>query len=253
MDLPKNAFRHAILEGRRQIGCWVSLPGTVPAEIAAGAGYDWLLFDMEHAPLDPLAVLPQMQAAAAYPVSSIVRLPVNDTVLIKRVLDLGAQSLLIPFVQSVAEAEAAVAAMRYPPRGIRGVGGMTRATRFARIKDYPVKAEDELCLLVQVETVEAMNDLEAIASVDGVHGVFIGPADLAASMGFPGGTNREDVREVIFEAVRRLRAIGKAAGVLSPDHAFCDRLIAEDVTFLAVDLDVAILSRGTTASRQRFA
>lgn len=253
MELPRNAFKHAIAAGQRQIGCWVSLPGTVPTEIAAGAGYDWVLLDMEHSPIDPVSVLPLLQTAAAYPVSAIVRPPANDAVLIKRVLDVGAQTLLIPFVQNVAEAEAAVSAMRYPPRGIRGVAGTTRATRFGRIKDYAARAADELCLLVQVETMEAMEHLEAIAAVDGVDGVFIGPADLAASMGYPGGTARKEVHDAIVDAVRRLNAVNVPAGVLSPDHVFCDRLIEAGVTFLAVDVDTAILARGVAASRQRFA
>lgn len=185
-DLKQNHFKRAILEGRQQTGLWCSLPGTYVAELVAGSGFDWLLFDTEHSPGDPLTVIEQLQAVAPYPVSAIVRPASNDTVLIKRFLDIGAQTLLIPYVQSADEARAAVSAMRYPPEGVRGVSGVTRATRFGRIPNYGKRAAEELCLLVQLETAEALEQLEAIAAVDGVDGIFIGPADLAASLGFVG-------------------------------------------------------------------
>ena len=173
MDLPINRFKQAITEGRSQIGLWCSLPGSYAAEAVAGAGYDWLLFDTEHSPGDPLTVLAQLQAVAPYPVSAVVRPASNDTVLIKRILDLGAQTLLIPYVQNAAEARAAVSAMRYPPQGVRGVSGLTRATRFGRVPDYARRAHEELCLLVQVETQEAVDAIEQIAAVDGVDGIFV--------------------------------------------------------------------------------
>ena len=186
MDLPHNHFKQALLEGRQQIGLWCSLPGPYVAETIAGSGFDWILFDTEHSPGDPMTVLAQLQAVAPYPVSPVVRPASNDAVLIKRFLDIGAQTLLIPYVQNVAEAKAAVAAMRYPPAGIRGVAASTRATRFGRVADYGKRAHEQLCLLVQVETRAALDQLEGIANVDGVDGVFIGPGDLAASLGHVG-------------------------------------------------------------------
>ena len=209
MDLPVNGFKRALAARRPQIGFWCTLPGGYAAEMLAGAGFDWLLFDTEHSPADPITVLAQLQAAAPYDVASVVRAAWNDTVLIKRFLDVGAQTLLVPYVQSAAEARAAVAAIRYPPRGVRGVSGSSRATRFGRVADYATRAEAELCLLVQVETAEALGEIEAIAAVDGVDGIFVGPADLAASLGHagrpgaPGGGGRGRGRDHADRAGRQ--------------------------------------------------
>lgn len=252
MNLPENHFKRAIREGRQQIGLWCSLPGSYAAEAVAGSGYDWLLFDTEHSPGDPLTVLAQLQAVAPYDVSAVVRPASNDTVLIKRFLDLGAQTLLIPYVQNAQEARAAVAAMRYPPDGIRGVSGLTRATRFGRIPGYGKRAAEELCLLVQVETREALDQLEAIAAVEGVDGVFIGPADLAASLGHLGDPGHPDVVAAVEDAVRRLRAAGKPAGILTPDTGFAKRCIEIGTIFTAVAIDAGILARGTEAVARQF-
>ncbi|WP_342363154.1 aldolase/citrate lyase family protein [Terrarubrum flagellatum] len=252
MDLPINRFKKALFESRQQIGLWCSLPGSYAAEAVAGAGFDWLLFDTEHSPGDPLTVLAQLQAVAAYDVSAVVRPASNDAVLIKRFLDLGAQTLLIPYVQDASEARAAVAATRYPPSGIRGVSGLTRATRFGRVAGYGKRAADELCLLVQVETREALNQVEAIAAVDGVDGVFIGPADLAASLGHIGEASHPEVVAAVEQAVRRLRAIGKPAGILTPDGAFAKRCIELGTIFTAVAIDAGILARGAETSARQF-
>jgi 4-hydroxy-2-oxoheptanedioate aldolase len=252
MNLPENHFKRAIREGRQQIGLWCSLPGSYAAEAVAGSGYDWLLFDTEHSPGDPLTVLAQLQAVAPYDVSAVVRPASNDTVLIKRFLDLGAQTLLIPYVQNAQEARAAVAAMRYPPDGIRGVSGLTRATRFGRIPGYGKRAAEELCLLVQVETREALDQLEAIAAVEGVDGVFIGPADLAASLGHVGDPGHPDVVAAVEDAIRRLRAAGKPAGILTPDTGFAKRCIEIGTIFTAVAIDAGILARGTEAVARQF-
>ena len=213
--LPHNHFKQALLEGRQQIGLWCSLPGPYVAEAMAGSGFDWMLFDTEHSPGDPVTVLAQLQAVAPYPVSPVVRPASNDAVLIKRFLDIGAQTLLIPYVQNVAEAKAAVAAMRYPPAGIRGVAASTRATRFGRVADYGKRAHEQLCLLVQVETRAALDQLEGIANVDGVDGVFIGPGDLAASLGHVGAPGHPEVQSAIEDAIGRIRACGKPAGILT--------------------------------------
>ena len=185
VDLPVNRFKHALRAGTSQIGLWCSLSSHYSVEVVAGAGFDWLLLDTEHSPNDLESLLTQLQAAAPYPSSPVVRVPWNDTVTIKRVLDIGAQSLLIPYVQNADEARAAVAALRYPPAGVRGVAGSTRATRFGRIKDYAKRAHEELCLLVQLETRDALQHVEAIGAIEGIDGVFIGPADLHASMDMP--------------------------------------------------------------------
>jgi 4-hydroxy-2-oxoheptanedioate aldolase len=244
MELPKNAFKHALAEGKAQIGLWSSLSSSYTVEVIAGAGYDWILLDMEHSPNDLESLLIQLQAAAPYPTTPIVRVPWNDMVTVKRVLDVGAQSLLFPYVQNAAEAKAAVANTRYPPAGVRGVAGTTRATRFGRIKDYARRAHEEICVLVQVETKSALDQLEAICAVEGVDGVFIGPADLHASMGYPGETANPAVLPLIEQAMRRIRKAGKAPGYLSPVEADAKRMLAAGAQFVAVGADVGLLARG---------
>lgn len=253
MDLPRNRFKAALREGRSQIGLWCSLPGGFAAELLAGSGFDWLLIDTEHSPGDPLTVLPQLQAVAPYPIAPVVRPATNDTVLIKRFLDLGAQTLLIPYVQTPEEAAAAVAAMRYPTRGVRGVSSLTRATRFGRVTGYARRAEEELCLLVQIETGEALDRLEKIAAVDGVDGVFIGPADLAASLGHVGEAGHPEVVAAIEDAIGRLRAIGKPAGILTPDTGFARRCLDLGTTFTAVGVDTGLLARAVDGLAKEFA
>jgi 4-hydroxy-2-oxoheptanedioate aldolase len=252
VKLPENQFKRAILEGRQQIGLWCSLPGPYVAEAVAGSGFDWLLFDTEHSPGDPLTVLAQLQAVAPYEVSAVVRPASNDTVLIKRFLDLGAQTLLIPYVQSAEEARAAVAAVRYPPEGVRGVSAVTRATRFGRVEGYAKRAAEELCLLVQVETQEALNAIEEIAAVDGVDGIFVGPGDLAASLGYAGQLMHPTVVAAVEDAIRRIKATGKPAGILTPDNAFAARCIELGTLFTAVGVDAAMLARGTEKLAAQF-
>lgn len=243
MDIPGNAFKKAILAGRQQVGLWVSLASPYSAEVVAGSGFDWLLLDGEHSPNDPPLLLAQLQAVAPYPVSAVVRPAWNDTVLIKRYLDIGAQSLLIPYVQSAREAEAAVAAVRYPPRGVRGVAGMTRASRYGRVPDYAKRAESEICLMVQIETRAGLDNLEAIARTDGVDGVFIGPADLAAGLGHLGDMNHAEVQTAIEDAIKRIRACGKPAGILSSEEAATRRYMRWGTTFTAVGMDAMLLAR----------
>lgn len=252
MKLPENGFKRALRAGRQQIGLWCSLPGSYAAEAVAGSGYDWLLFDTEHSPGDPLTVLAQLQAVAPYDVSAVVRPASNDAVLIKRFLDLGAQTLLIPYVQNAAEARAAVAATRYPPEGIRGVSGLTRATRFGRIPDYGKLAGEEICLLVQVETREALDEIDQIAAVDGVDGIFIGPADLAASFGHVGHPGDLEVVAAVEDAIARIRAAGKPAGILTANTAFAKRCVELGTLFTAVAIDAGILARGTEAIVRQF-
>ncbi len=245
MDLPENRFKRALAARRQQIGLWCTLSSGYAAEVVAGAGFDWLLFDTEHSPSDIENVLSLLQAVSAYDVSPVVRPASNDTVLIKRFLDIGAQTLLIPYVQTAEEARSAVAAMRYAPQGVRGVSSLTRATRFGRVKDYARRAAEELCLIVQIETQLSLDNLEAIAAVEGVDGVFIGPADLAASLGHPGDQGHPDVKGAVEDALRRIKACGKPAGILTGDLAFAKRCIEIGTTFTAVGVDIGLLARGS--------
>jgi 4-hydroxy-2-oxoheptanedioate aldolase len=243
MDLPRNPFKHALVAGKQQIGLWVSLASPYSAEVVAGAGFDWIVIDTEHSPNEVDTTLAQLQVVAAYPVSPVVRPAWNDKVLIKRHLDIGAQTLLVPYVQDGEEAAAAVAAVRFPTRGVRGVAGVTRASRFGRVANYAKRAEDELCLLLQVENRAGLDHLEEIARTDGVDGVFIGPADLAAGLGHLGEQSHPDVQSAIQDAIRRIRACGKAAGILATDEASARRYMEWGTTFTAVGLDVMVLAR----------
>ncbi|MER5794286.1 aldolase/citrate lyase family protein [Streptomyces sp. NPDC001980] len=250
--LPPNAFKAALSRGEQLIGMWCSLADPYPAEIIAGAGFDWLLLDTEHSHADVATVLSQLQAVAPYPCSPVVRPPVNDPVVIKRLLDVGVQSLLIPQVESTEEARAAVAATRYAPLGFRGVAALTRATRFGRVKDYAELAHTELCVLVQVESRHAIEQIERIASVDGVEGIFIGPSDLAASLGHPGDPNAPSVIAAVEEAIGRVRAADRPAGVLTTNPTFARRCIDLGTTFTAVGVDVGLLARGADALARSF-
>jgi len=252
VDLPRNTFKEALAAGRQQIGLWCSLSHHYALEVVAGAGFDWLLIDTEHSPNDLESLVPQLQAAAAYQSAAVVRVPWNDMVNIKRVLDIGAQTLLLPYVQNVDEARAAVAATRYPPAGVRGVAGTTRATRFGRVKDYARRASEEICVLLQVETREALAEIEGIAALDGVDGIFIGPADLHASMGYTGETANPAVVPQIEEALRRIRRAGKAPGILTADEALARRYIEAGSLFTAVGVDATILARETDKLAARF-
>ncbi|MFN3973224.1 MAG: aldolase/citrate lyase family protein [Gemmobacter sp.] len=247
MDLPKNRFKAALAAGQQQIGIWCSIPGSNHAEALAGCGFDWMLIDTEHTTADLTTVQAMLQAAAPYPTHCAVRPGWNDAVEIKRLLDAGAQTILVPYVQDAAEAARAVAAVRYPPNGTRGVAGITRASRFGMVADYTARADAEICLLVQVETAHALDRIEEIAGVEGVDGIFIGPADLAASMGHPGNPGHPAVRGAILAAIGRIRAAGRPAGILSLDPAFLAEAVAAGTTFTAVDVDAAILLRGARA------
>lgn len=253
MPSPVNAFKAALKAGRTQIGFWQALASPYAAELCGGAGFDWLVLDSEHAPNDVRSVLAQLQVLAAYPVSVVVRLPVGDAVLIKQYLDIGVQTLLIPMVETADEARELVRAMRYPPKGVRGVGaGLARASRFGRIGDYLATAEAELCLLVQVESVKGLENIEEIAAVEGVDGVFIGPADLAASMGLLGRSMDSPVTAAIERGLAAIRRQGKAAGVLMGDETEARRLIGLGFQFVAVGADVSLFARVTRELAARF-
>ncbi|HXF89773.1 MAG TPA: HpcH/HpaI aldolase/citrate lyase family protein [Xanthobacteraceae bacterium] len=252
MDHPRNAFKHAIAKGELQIGLWCSLCSNITAEIVAHSGFDWLLLDTEHSPNELPDVLTQLQAVQTGTASAIVRPAWNDMVLIKRYLDIGAQSLLIPFVQTPEEARAAVAATRYPPEGIRGITGSGRAAGYGRVKDYLKNASREICLLVQVETRSALAQIENIASVEGVDGVFIGPNDLAASFGHIGNWGHPEVQAALKDAVTRLKKVGKPAGILTPNEEEARRFIDWGYAFVAVGSDLGLLARNADALAKRF-
>jgi len=252
MDLPRNAFKAALARGELQIGLWSSLCSPIVAEIIGHSGFDWILVDTEHSPNEPPAVLAQLQAMQAGTATPIVRPAWNDPVLLKRLLDIGTQAVLVPFVQNAEEAAKAVAACRYPPAGIRGITVSGRGSRYGRVPDYLKRADAEICVLVQVETGEALAQLEAIAAVDGVDGVFIGPADLSASLGHIGNPGHPEVQAAIKGAVERLAAIGKPAGILTPSEADARRYIEWGYRFVAVGSDLGLLTKHADALAKTF-
>jgi len=252
MDLRRNAFKHALAAGKLQIGLWCSLCSNIAVDIVSDSGFDWLLLDTEHAPNEIPDVLAQLQAAECGAAMPVVRPAWNDAVLIKRALDLGAQSLLVPYVQNAEEARRAVEAVRYPPAGIRGVAAASRASRYGRITNYLKNADSEICLLVQVETRPALDQLEAIAKVDGVDGVFIGPSDLSASLGHVGNPQHPDVQKALEDAARRLKAVGKPPGILTANEDEARRYIGWGYLFVAVGSDTGLLGRGADTLAKKF-
>jgi 4-hydroxy-2-oxoheptanedioate aldolase len=240
--MQENTFKKALANGEVQLGLWSSLCSPITAEIIAGAGFDWILFDTEHSPIEVASVLPLLQAATGGTASHAVRPAWNDRVLIKKVLDIGAQTILIPFVQTADEAAEAVKSCRYPPDGLRGVAGSTRASRYGRTKDYLHKAQDEICILVQVETGSALEQLDAIANIDGIDGVFIGPSDLSASLGHLGNPAHEDVQKEIEAASKIIRDADKAPGILAGNAEDSKRYISWGFQFVACSTDSGLLT-----------
>ncbi len=245
-DLPRNAFKAGLAAGKVQHGLWCGIADPLVAEMCAALGYDWMMFDTEHTALDLPKVLTLMQAIAPYPVAPLVRPASLDPAAIKRWLDIGAQTLLIPMINTVEEAQLAAASVAYPPHGIRGVAGSARASRFGTVADYHLKARDEICLLVQVETVEAMGRIEEIAAVPGIDGIFVGPADLAASLGHPGQPGHPEVRTAVLDSIRRIVAAGKPAGFLSTDPAYVEEVTEAGATFVSSRIDLVELRRALT-------
>jgi 4-hydroxy-2-oxoheptanedioate aldolase len=256
MQSPVNPFKQALREQRPQIGLWVGLADHYSTEICAGAGFDWLLLDGEHSPNDLRSLLQQAQVVAGYPgTHAIARVPFGHgdvgTAFVKQYLDLGIQTLLVPMVDTPEQAQGLVRAMRYPPEGVRGVGG-ARASRWGRYPNYPREANAQVCLLVQAESRLALDNLEAIAAIDGVDGIFIGPSDLAASLGHLGNSGHPEVQRVIEESIRRIVASGKAAGILTPDESLARRYLELGATFVAVGIDNNLLARTTAQLAAKF-
>ena len=247
MELAANSFVRALAAGDKQVGLWISLANNFAAEVVAPAGYDWALIDMEHSPNDYFSVLGQLQAFAAYSTVPIVRTDWNDAVAVKRLLDLGVPGILFPMIQSVEEAKRAVASTRYPPHGIRGVSGSTRATKFGRVTDYTRQVEAETAVLLQLETRTAVECAEAIAEVEGLSGIFFGPADIAADLGKLGKPMAPEVWALIRPAAQKLIARGIPVGTLVSDAGFAAELLNEGFTFVACGTDTGLLSTASDA------
>lgn len=256
MNTPVNVFKQALQNQQPQIGLWMGLASAYTAEICALAGFDWLVIDGEHAPNDLSSIQAQLQTLAAYPVSHpVCRVPVGETALIKQYLDLGAQNILVPMVDTAEQAAQLVRAMRYPQDdgqgGVRGMAG-ARASRWGHYSDYFKRANEEVCLLVQVESREALKNLDAIVATPGVDGVFIGPADLSASMGHVGNAAHPDVEAAIADAIARILKAGKAPGILTPDRQLAEQYLKLGAVFVAVGLDTQILMRQTAELAAHF-
>jgi len=243
MEPPVNQLKRNLRDGRAQIGLWSQFASPIVVDVLAGSGFDFLVLDTEHGPSELPTVLEQLRALTGGTASGVVRVAWNDPIQFKRLLDVGAQSLLVPFVQNADEARRAVAATRYPPQGIRGVAVATRANRYGRVKGYFDRAHDELCVLVQLETRVALGNLESIAAVEGVDGLFVGPSDLAAGLGHLGDSGHPEVRAAIDDAIPRICATGKRAGILAPIEADARHWLELGCLFVAVGSDVGLLAR----------
>jgi 4-hydroxy-2-oxoheptanedioate aldolase len=250
--LAPNRFKIALREKKQQIGLWSGLCNNIVAEIIAGSGFDWIVIDIEHAPNEIPGLLSQLQAMEKGTAEPVVRAPWNDAVVIKRILDVGGRSLLIPFVQNAEDARRAVAATRYPPLGIRGVSVAPRANQYGRVPNYHHTAHQEICILLQVETRAALAEIEAIAAVEGVDGIFIGPSDLAADFGHLADPRHPEVQAAIADGCARIRAAGKVAGMLTSDPEEAARYLKAGFTFVAVGSDVGVLARGTEKLAAQF-
>lgn len=253
MTLPPTFADRLAASDRPLMGMWVCSGSPLIAEIAAGSGLDWLLIDGEHSPNSLESILAQLQAVAAYPATPLVRPPYGDVVTIKQYLDLGVQNLLVPMVDSAEHAAEMVRAVRYPPAGVRGVGSaLARASRWNRVPDYLADAAGTISLTVQIESVAAVDRVEEILAVDGVDGIFVGPSDLAASMGLLGQQEHPDVVAAVEHCIRAASLAGKPAGVNAFAPAVADRYLDAGAAFVLVGADVAMLARASEALADRF-
>lgn len=252
MENPVNHFKRGIYAGQQQIGLWSSLASNMSVELLAGAGYEWLLLDTEHSPNEVPMVFSQLQACMEHTTQPIVRPPSNDQVTVKRYLDAGVQTFLIPMVDTPAEAAAAVSYTRFPPEGVRGFAAASRASRYGRIKNYHQNAQAEICVLVQIESAKAIDNLEAICAVPGVDGVFVGPGDLSSALGYLGDQGNEKVVTLIEDLIRRIVKAGNRPGILTSDETLARRYIDAGCIFTAIGADTGILVKGADALRARF-
>lgn len=252
MDMPLNPFKRGLKAGQLQIGLWHSLASHLTVEVLAGSGFDWLLLDTEHAPNELPMVHSQLQAATGGTAHPVVRPAWNDQVLLKRLLDIGTQSFLIPYIETEEEAKRAVAGTRYPPLGVRGFASQSRASRFGRVRDYYARAHDEICVLLQIETRLGLENLERIAGVDGVDGIFVGPGDLSAALGYLGQPGHPEMVKIIDDAIKRIKACGKAPGILTGTPDLARHYIEQGCLFIAVGSDVGLLVSGSEQLVARF-
>lgn len=253
MDMPLNTFKRALAAGETQIGLFLGMANAYAAEVVGTAGFDWLLIDGEHGPNDLRSIIEQLQVLGQYPVRPVVRTVDHDVARIKQLLDGGVQTLMVPMVETAEEAESLVRAMRYPPHGIRGVGtALARAARWNGVDGYFAKADQEMCLIVQIESVAGLAGLADILKVDGVDAVFIGPSDLAASMGHLGNPGHPDVKAAVEGAIRQIAAAGKAAGVFSADPAIAAGYREMGASFLLVGVDALLLRNASVALADKF-
>ena len=248
-----NTFRRDLVAGKRLIGCWSSLASAITTEVLGLAGFDWLLLDAEHAPNDVGTLIPQLMALKDSPSAPVVRPPWNDAVVIKRLLDAGFYNFLIPFVETADEARRAVAATRYPPQGIRGVSVAQRHNRYGTVADYLANVNDNIALLVQIESDPGLAAIDAIAAVDGVDGLFVGPSDLAAALGHLGNAAHPEVQQAIRHLFARAKAAGKASGILAPVEADARRYLDWGATFVAVGSDLGLFRAASQALHDKFA
>lgn len=247
-----NRFRQKLLARERLIGCWCSLANPVTTEVLGLAGFDWLLLDAEHAPNDVGTLIPQLMALKDSASAPVVRPPWNDAVIIKRLLDAGFYNFLIPFVESEEEARRAVAATRYPPAGVRGVSVSQRHNRYGTVPDYLKSVNDHVAVMVQIESAAGLAAVDAIAAVDGVDGIFVGPSDLAAALGHLGNAAHAEVQKAIRHIFERARSAGKASGILAPVEADARRYIDWGADFVAVGSDLGLFRSATQALRDKF-
>jgi 2-dehydro-3-deoxyglucarate aldolase len=247
-----NRFRQDLIARKRLIGCWASLGSPITTEVLGVAGFDWILLDAEHAPNDVLTLVPQLMALKDSVSAPVVRPPWNDTVIIKRLLDAGFYNFLIPFVETVEEARRAVAATRYPPVGVRGVSVSQRSNRYGTVGDYFKIVNDNIALVVQIESRGGVEAAAGIAALDGVDGLFIGPSDLAAAFGHLGNANHREVQEAMARVYAAAKAAGKAVGTLAPVEADARRYMEMGATFVAVGSDLGVLRMATQALIDKF-
>ncbi|RKR03350.1 2,4-dihydroxyhept-2-enedioate aldolase [Kushneria sinocarnis] len=253
MELPRNDFKAALHGEAIQYGCWAGLANGYASEILATSGFDWMLLDGEHGPNTVPTLLAQLQAVAPYATAPVVRAVDGNPTLIKQLLDIGAQTLMIPMVESAEQARALVSAMRYPPQGIRGVGGgLVRATRWGSVPDYLARAHEELCLIVQIESGAGVDNVEEIAAVEGVDALFVGPMDLSTDMGEAGNPGHPAVQERIRHVIEATHRAGKPCGILAPDEADARRYAEWGCRFIAVGLDIVMLQAAAAETLRRY-
>lgn len=238
---------------RALVGMWVCSVSPVMAEIAAGSGLDWVMIDAEHSPQSLLDIQSQLQAMAAYPVTPVVRMPIGDATLLKQVLDLGPQNVIVPMVSTAEQAEEIVRATSYPPLGIRGVGSaLARSARWGRVEDYLPNANNYVSVFVQIETVEGAKNAAKIAAVEGIDGIFVGPSDLAASMGLIGQQTHPDVVRAVKDVFETVRAAHKPVGVNAFDPEFAQKYMDWGATFVLATSDVTLVARGSEALAESY-